>query len=682
MNRLLKYFFVIYIVIGTVTPVYSQNYADKAYYLVDSLNLARLAPFETKLIDSTLTIYHSNAHDTTKIKALTIIVEKSWDDRVWIKYNKWIHDYTEEKLLQQSFSANKEEHEILKKKWLTFHADALSNIGYALKNNGEFSEALVYYLKSHELIKDIDTKKNRATLLNNIGTVYNDQGNNKKALTYYFKSLKLNEEINEKEGMAISLNNIGYLFVNQDENSKALEYFEKSLKITEEIGNKGAIAHTLNNIGNVYKKQKDTTTALTYFERSLSIQQEISDKNGMASTLNNIGTLYKDKGNFSKALQYHYQSLNVSKETDNKRGMSLALNAVGNIYLKQGKSLKAEAYATESLKIAQEIGFPTSISAASEILTEVYQVNNNWEKAFQMYKLHDIMKDSLQNAEIEKSIIRQQANYEIEKKEQKLIIMTTQNELQELKLNKNKILINYFIFALILVLILTVVLYRGYQKKRLINELLESQKTEIIKKSEEKTAMLKEIHHRVKNNLQVVNSLLKLQSREIEDQKVLAIFKEAQNRVLSMALLHEKMYRSEDIKHIDLQEHISLLIDDLLKTYVINKNIQSNVKIANVTFGLQTLVPLGLIINEIISNALKHAFKDKDEGVIKVHLNQLNDEQYELIIGDNGIGSEELISDSGLGKKLIHTFAKQLKGSIERIAEEGTIYKLAFYRID
>lgn len=682
MNRLLQYVFVIYSIIWIATPVYSQIYADKAYYLVDSLEVDKLAPFEIKLIDSTLTIYHSNAHDTTKIKALNVIVAKSWDDRVWIKYNNWIHDYTKEKLAQESFSADIRANEILKKKWLTLHAGALSNIGYSLKVKGEFTEALSYYLMSHELIKEIDTKKNRATLLNNIGTVYNDQGNNKKALSYYYESLKLNEEINEKEGMAISLNNIGYLFVSQDENSKALEYFERSLKITETLNHKGAIAHTLNNIGNVYKKQKDTTTALTYFERSLSIQQKILDKNGMTSTLNNIGTLYKDQGNYTKALWYHGESLKVSKEVDNKRGMSLALNAIGNIYLKQGKFKQAEENAIQSLDIAQDIGFPTSIKAASGILTTVYQTNNSWEKAFQMYKLHDLMKDSLQNVATEKSIIRQQANYEIEKKEQKLVLMTTRNELQELKLNKNKILINYFIFALVLVLILIVVLYRGYQKKQLINELLEAQKTEIIKKSEEKTAMLKEIHHRVKNNLQVVNSLLKLQSREIEDQKVLAMFKEAQNRVLSMALLHEKMYRSEDIKHINLQEHISLLVDDLLKTYVIDKNIQSDVNIANVTFGLQTLVPLGLIINEIISNALKHAFKGKDEGIITVHLNQLKEAQYELIIGDNGVGSEELISEKGLGKRLIHTFTKQLKGTIERIEGEGTMYKLVFHQLD
>ena len=206
---------------------------------------------------------------------------------------------------------------------------------------------------------------------------------------------------------------------------------------------------------------------------------------------------------------------------------------------------------------------------------------------------------------------------------------------------------------------------------------------ELAKKNEEKTDMLKEIHHRVKNNLQVVRSLLKLQSRSIEDQKVVAMFEEAQNRVLSMALLHEKLYRSDDLKHIDVQEHITLLVEDLVKTYAVGKTIKLDIKIEEVDIGMRTLVPLGLIINEVITNALKYAFNERSEGEIIVLLKHLDGVRYELVIGDDGVGlSEKQQSEStGIGTKLIKSFTRQLNGSFERLDKPGTVFKLNFEKI-
>ena len=203
------------------------------------------------------------------------------------------------------------------------------------------------------------------------------------------------------------------------------------------------------------------------------------------------------------------------------------------------------------------------------------------------------------------------------------------------------------------------------------------------KKDKEKTAMLKEIHHRVKNNLQVVNSLLKLQSRELEDERIVAMFKEAQNRVLSMALLHEKMYRSDDLEHLDVRDHISLLIEDLVKSYSLENKVSVTVDIDYIDIGLQTSVPLGLVINEIITNALKYAFPKEGKGNIKVVIKKKEERKFEMIIGDDGIGAGPFLDEKGgLGTKLIKAFTKQLRGGIERLDESGTVFKIIFYNID
>jgi len=222
----------------------------------------------------------------------------------------------------------------------------------------------------------------------------------------------------------------------------------------------------------------------------------------------------------------------------------------------------------------------------------------------------------------------------------------------------------------------------GVFKIRLNQVRLKTKNKYLKKQNEEKIALLKEVHHRMKNNLQMVNSLLKFQSREIEDKKIISMFKDAQNRVLSMSLLHEKMYNSKDLQHINIEEHLSLLINDLVKSYAIGKKINLNIKIENVDFEIQTLVPLGLIINEMITNSLKYAFKDRNKGTISVHLKPLDTKLYELIIGDDGEGYSPEKKSEGLGTKLIQIFAKQLNGAITKLEQSGTFYKLVFEKID
>ena len=217
------------------------------------------------------------------------------------------------------------------------------------------------------------------------------------------------------------------------------------------------------------------------------------------------------------------------------------------------------------------------------------------------------------------------------------------------------------------------------------NELLKEQHRIIEIQKKNMISEVKEIHHRVKNNLQVVNSLLSHQSRKIEDKKTLSIFKEVQNRVISMSLLHETLYRTDDLKNINIEKHFKDLVKNLLKNYKVENIVALDIKIENLHFGLKTLVPLGLIINEIITNALKYAFKNSKKGGINISIVHIEDLKYELSIGDDGIGMTKETwenESNSLGKKLIHIFTKQLNGSIELLDEPGTNFKILFNNID
>lgn len=216
------------------------------------------------------------------------------------------------------------------------------------------------------------------------------------------------------------------------------------------------------------------------------------------------------------------------------------------------------------------------------------------------------------------------------------------------------------------------------------NAELETQNTIILKQNEEKESMLKEIHHRVKNNMQIINSLLRLQSNEIEDETTLKHFKEAQSRIFSMALIHEKMYQSKDLAHINLEDYFESLVGDLIKTYNLDTVVKTDIQVESVILGTKTLVPLGLIINEIVSNSLEHGFKDRQSGKITL-LVEAYKTDYRLTIGDDGVGMPYIKQEdmnASLGMELIQTFADQLNGRIEMLEEDGTMYELVFEHLE
>lgn len=198
---------------------------------------------------------------------------------------------------------------------------------------------------------------------------------------------------------------------------------------------------------------------------------------------------------------------------------------------------------------------------------------------------------------------------------------------------------------------------------------------------DEKEILLKEIHHRVKNNMQVIISLLSLQSSYTKNESALTLFDEAKHRIHSMALIHERMYNAGDLAHIDFQDYIITLTNDLINTYSINCDISLDLKIENIKFNIDTLIPLGLLLNEIISNALKYAFTGLEKGKISIHFKIEKENDCTLLVGDNGIGIPIGIfenEEGNLGIELIKIFVNQLDGKIERVEKNGTFFKIKF----
>jgi len=201
--------------------------------------------------------------------------------------------------------------------------------------------------------------------------------------------------------------------------------------------------------------------------------------------------------------------------------------------------------------------------------------------------------------------------------------------------------------------------------------------SELKNKNIEKTTLLKEIHHRVKNNLQVITSLLRLQSREITDEKSLGVYEESIDRVVAMSLIHEKMYQTNNLSKIDLREYISSLAGDLLESYGVNKDITIDVQTNIEVITLRPLVPVALIFNELISNSLKHAFDD-EEGENKILINE-QDCCLKISYKDNGKWKNHDTSSSSFGLELIDSLTEQLNGNYSKDVSDGTEFKFELY---
>jgi two-component sensor histidine kinase/CheY-like chemotaxis protein len=220
---------------------------------------------------------------------------------------------------------------------------------------------------------------------------------------------------------------------------------------------------------------------------------------------------------------------------------------------------------------------------------------------------------------------------------------------------------------------------------QVLEELWESQ-ARLVNSLHEKDILLKEVHHRVKNNIQIISSLLNLQSRYIKDREAQEIIRDSRNRIESMALIHEKLYRSKDLEKIDMESYISELTSYLFNSYSKNRGqIDCKIHIGAVELGIDTAIPLSLMINELVVNSLKHAFPDAGAGEIVIELQRIDNRKLKLIFADNGGGFPPTINfphAQSLGLQLIQSLAEQLIGNIElKTNSQGTTFNIILSEI-
>ncbi|WP_338225151.1 histidine kinase dimerization/phosphoacceptor domain -containing protein [Algoriphagus confluentis] len=490
--------------------------------------------------------------------------------------------------------------------------------------SGRYEEAISLYLQVIPLRQEVGGEGLENTF-NNMAALFQNQQNYELSLVYFRKSLEIEQSRQNRAGIAACLINMGISYKNMNQLDTAEGLFREANKIAEAIQDSLLIVHSSLSLGDFFWKNTQGDSARFYYEKARKSGLASKDYNSVGVALQGLGTLEQEEGRLGPAMDYLNQAEDYLDRVKSFHGLS-------NVYFRKAQIFK-------------DSGKP--------------------EQASQYFEKYINLNDSLRTMEILRLTADMEQKYESERKERQITELELQAAERELQVRANRARLSMLVVVTLLLLFLGGFFAYRYRTQRK-NALILAEKNKAIQVAlQDKEVLLREIHHRVKNNLQVVSSLLSIQGREIEDAKALEAVKESQNRVKSMALIHQYLYGEHDLKSINMKEYVTQLSQNLFDTYRLDRDlVELILNVEPIHLDVDTAVPVGIILNELITNSLKYAFPEGKSGQLEVIFMEKG-RQLELQVKDDGIGNNaSQNTGTNFGMKLIQAFQQKLGAEI------------------
>lgn len=361
--------------------------------------------------------------------------------------------------------------------------------------NGNFDSALLYYNQSYQRYKLRNDEKGMASALNNIGAVYSLTGKNDKALDYYFRSLRIKEKIGDVKGTGSSYNNIGIIFESQRQFDKALEFYKRSLEVKKRLGNKEQLATTFSNISGIYQEMKQYDVALAYADSAVTMHKELEEWNGLALTYNSIANIYTYMMKNDLALKYHHMGLELQEKIGDKWGATYSMVGIAEVYLALKEFQNAVEYSLRGIQKASEIGALKETVKGYECLFEAYDLMGKKAEAIAAVKTYIKLKDSLINIKNQEALAELQTKFEVTEKEKQIESLNKENIIQEKEAKQQRLVRNFVLGIAGVLMLLAIVIFKGYRAKKKANEILHEQKNQLDRQNqiiEEKNRLIGE----------------------------------------------------------------------------------------------------------------------------------------------------------------------------------------------
>jgi two-component system, sensor histidine kinase PdtaS len=523
-------------------------------------------------------------------------------------------------------------------------------LGQAHLYNYNESQALYYMLMALKTAQIVhDTTMQLCQINNNLGSLYSRIDRKDVAIKYLNDALAVAKKHNDQNAILLIATNIAFIYLNLDQAEPAL----KVLSIVPKSFLKSDNA------------EDRSTYAMAYFRTYLLLKQ------------------YNEAQPFGDTLLQIADNNSVNEEESQ---IIYRLLATYSLELKQYS--KARFYLNKNLELGKKTKWEYGLIQASRVWYKLDSTEGNFRSAFNHLHYYKSKTDSLFSANREKQLQVLEVEYEtamkedsIKLKDKDIALLTQKNSLQQANLKQASLIKNVTIAGIALAFIIIGLLYRQYTHKQKNNNIITQKNNQLQHLVTEKDWLLKEIHHRVKNNLQIVMSLLNSQSAYIDNEPALAAIHDSQHRVHAMSLIHQKLYSSENLSSIDMSFYIRELVSYLSDSFDTGQRIRFELNIAPLELDVSQAVPLGLILNEAITNSIKYAFPEGKYGVISITLSGTGSDHFLLNISDNGVGMPRNYDNKkigSLGMSLMKGLSEDLDGNFSIENNNGTIIRVSF----
>ena len=545
-------------------------------------------------------------------------------------------------------------------------SNCLNDVGLYFYLSGRYESSLFYYEKA--LQTDINLQDSGRILrrYKNIGIVYKKTGRYEQALQYYLQAAEIGWQIGDTIQIGKLSNEIGIIFNEQDKPREALPYFHHAITIFQSQGDSLGHTRALNNLGAVYFEMNEIDSAIFYFAKTLEIKQQSKKFGSAGVALQNIGRSYLALDQYDSAAYYLQAALTYKLENDNAQSIALTANNLARLYLQQSQFDVANQFLTIS---EEYLSKTTSRNVLAEYLLLKSQLLDSLKqpvRAYEFYRKWNLLQDSLFQTE-RVQVLDQLNTYEkeliISEKElteKDLLLAQQENEQSALRSQFQWVVIIFISMGVLLVSILAL----RIRKQRNHIEFL-----------------LRGFHHGIKNHLQIISALLEAQA-DISDQAISQSLREAQIRIEAVIGIYRRLYLKNEFSYIDQQEYLEELVDNSAlvfgKRHVLQKRVISLVR----DMDAETSIMMGLIINEVLTNAFKYGLQNIEQPSIEIDLHK-TDTKYALYIADNSqTPRAPEISGKSFGMQLIQSLSGTLKAVYQFKVNNGLHFYLNFHQLE
>lgn len=548
----------------------------------------------------------------------------------------------------------------------------LREMGDSLVRIGQLTPAKLAYQESLSRSLVVGNPTDIGISYRGVGYWYQQVNEYQRAIDQYQQALGYLRKSNKPVQIARTMKFISSAYMQLNDLKNARVYLEQAMQIARQSKKPELEIELIGELAIIEAKRNHHQQALVLNRRVVDFHRARSDSNAYYSSLFNLAIEYKNTGQYRRAEQTFRDILAFAQRTDDSYLAGYAYANLPNALIPQGKLDEAAAYCKRAITWSEQTGAEkfNIREEAFGILSHIEQQRGNYRQALLYYQRQMTSHDSVYNAIKNRQLVEMETRFQTQEKEAQINTLATINQQKTRQVWAGvggMVMLSGLLGTLFL-------LYRSGQRKQ----------AKIQHQSDQLTVLMRELHHRVKNNLAIVASLLRLQSNRLDDEKAVAAVRVGQQRVEAMSLIHQRLYQTDNVSSVNMREFLTDLSESLMRAYGhstdefdLQLNIDQN------TLDVDVAMPLGLIVNELITNAFKYAYAGVSRPILRIALyqNPAIGPGVTLEVQDNGPGLDATDwqragQKTSFGRRLVQSLSEQLDGELSVIRQNGTLFRL------